>query len=153
MENTGNKRTTLFTARSTEKAMIFFTVVGFLALAAIVLYHRFYENEKWDAALVLVWERVPHVLSFSTLLTIFKEGVGLMLAYLEEYRDRRKQRIEKEVEERLATLVEERVAKKVEEMKEFLEEWDADGEETVAVKNFLEEWEKKTLVKVEEEAD
>ena len=97
METNDNERSTLFTARSTENAMTFFTVVGFLTLAVIFVYHRFHENEKWDAALVLVWERVPHVLSFSTLLTIFKEGVDVMLTRLQEYRDRRKQRIAKEV--------------------------------------------------------
>ena len=92
-----NDRSTLFTARSTENAMTFFTVVGFFTLAVIFVYHRFHGNEKWDAAFVLVWERVPHVLSFSTLLTIFKEGVDVMLTRLQEYRDRRKQRIAKEV--------------------------------------------------------
>jgi len=92
-----NDRSTLFTARSTENAMTFFSIVGFLTLAVIFAYHRFHGNEKWDAALVLVWERVPHVLSFSTLLTIFKEGVDVMLTRLQEYRDRRKQRIAKEV--------------------------------------------------------
>ena len=97
METNENERSTLFTARSTENAMTFFTVVGFLTLAVIFVYHRFYENEKWDAALILIWERIPHVLSFSTLLTIFKEGVDVMLTRLQEYRDRRKQRIAKEV--------------------------------------------------------
>ena len=97
METNDNERSTLFTARSTENAMTFFTAIGFLTFAAIFVYHRFHENEKWDAALVLVWERVPHVLSFSTLLTIFKEGVDVMLTRLQEYRDRRKQRIAKEV--------------------------------------------------------
>lgn len=97
MENNENGRSTLFTARSTENAMTFFTAVGFLTLAVIFVYHRFHESEKWDAALVLVWERVPHVLSFSTLLTIFKEGVDVMLTRLQEYRDRRKQRIAKAV--------------------------------------------------------
>ena len=157
MENTDNKRTTLFTARSTENAMTFFTVVGFLTLAAIFLYHRFYENEKWAAALVLVWERVPHVLSFSTLLTIFKEGVDVMLTRLQEYRDRRKQRIAKEVEERVKERVEERVKERVE---EFFEEWKKTVENPLAKgkveergAKFFEEWKEKNLVKVEEEAD
>lgn len=97
METNENERSTLFTARSTENAMTFFTGVGFVTFAAIFVYHRFHENEKWDAALILVWERVPHVLSFSTLLTIFKEGVDVMLTRLQEYRDRRKQKIAKEV--------------------------------------------------------
>ena len=106
METNDNERSTLFTARSTENAMTFFTVVGFLTLAVIFVYHRFHENEKWDAALVLVWERVPHVLSFSTLLTIFKEGVDVMLTRLQEYRDRRKQRIAKEVAKEVAKEIE-----------------------------------------------
>ena len=94
---TDNDRSTLFTARSTENAMTFFTVIGFFTLVVIFVYEIFHENEKWDAALVLVWERVPHVLSFATMLTIFKEGVDVMLTRLQEYRDRRKQRIAKEV--------------------------------------------------------
>ncbi len=115
MENNENERSTLFTARSTENAMTFFTTVGFLTLAVIFVYHRFHENEKWDAALILVWERVPHVLSFSTLLTIFKEGVDVMLTRLQEYRDRRKQRIAKEVEEKVAKEVKKIVGKAKEE--------------------------------------
>ena len=97
-----NDRSTLFTARSTENAMTFFTVVGFLTLAVIFVYEIFHEKEKWYTALVVTWERVPHVLSFSTMLTIFKEGVDVMLTRLQEYRDRRNQRIAKEVEERVA---------------------------------------------------
>ena len=115
MENNEKERSTLFTARSTENAMTFFTLVGFFTLAVIFVYHRFHENEKWDAALVSVWERVPHVLSFSTLLTIFKEGVDVMLTRLQEYRDRRRQRIAKEVEEKVAKEVEKIVGKAKEE--------------------------------------
>ena len=115
METNDNERSTLFTARSTENAMTFFTVVGFLTLAAIFVYHIFHEKAKWDAALVVIWERVPHVLSFSTLLTIFKEGVDVMLTRLQEYRDRRKQRIAKEVEEKVAKEVEKIVGKAKEE--------------------------------------
>ena len=108
-------RSTLFTTQSTENAMTFFTIVGFLTLAAIFLYHIFHEREKWDAALIVVWESVPHVLSFSTLLTIFKEGVDVMLTRLQEYRDRRKQRVAKEVEEKVAKEVEKIVGKAKEE--------------------------------------
>ena len=97
-----NDRSTLFTTRSTENAMTFFTVVGFLTLVgvfAICLYHTFHEKKKWDTALVAVWENVPHVLSFATMLTIFKEGVDVMLTRWQEYRDRRKNIIEKAREE------------------------------------------------------
>ncbi len=96
-----NDRSTLFTTRSTESAMIFFTIIGFLTLVVIFLYHFFQVKGAWYTALgpafVAVWEKVPHVFSFSTLLTIFKEGVDVMLTRLQEYRDRRKQRIAKEV--------------------------------------------------------
>ena len=98
MENNENERSTLFTARNAESAMTFFTVVGFLTLVVIFVYHRFHKDETWDAALILVWKRVPHVLAFSTLLTIFKEGVDVMLMRLKEYNDRRKRQIAKEVE-------------------------------------------------------
>lgn len=105
-----NGRSTLFTTRSTENAMTFFTVVGFLALVVIFLYHFFQVKGAWYTALipafVAVWERVPHVFSFSTLLTIFKEGVDVMLTRLQEYRDRRNERIAKEVEERVAKEIE-----------------------------------------------
>ena len=56
-------------------------------------------EKKWDTALVAVWENVPHVLSFATMLTIFKEGVDVMLTRWQEYRDRRKNIIEKAREE------------------------------------------------------
>ena len=48
---------------------------------------------------VAVWERIPHVFSFSTLLTIFNEGVDVMLTRWQAYRDRRKKLIEKAREE------------------------------------------------------
>ena len=46
METNDNERSTLFTARSTENAMTFFTVVGFLTFVAIFVYHIFFEQEK-----------------------------------------------------------------------------------------------------------
>ena len=100
-----NDRSTLFTTRSTENAMTFFTVIGFLTLVVIFLYHFFQVRGPWytafTPAFVAVWERVPHVFSFSTLLTIFKEGVDVMLTRLQEYRDRRKNKIAKEVEKQV----------------------------------------------------
>ena len=110
-----NNRSTLFTTRSTENAMTFFTVIGFLTIVVIFGYHRFQATGTWYTSFVAVWEKVPHVLSFSTLLTIFKEGVDIMLTRLQEYRDRRKNRIAREVEERVAEAVEKIVAKAKEE--------------------------------------
>ena len=98
-------RSTLFTARSTENALTFFTVVGFLSLVVIFLYHYFQVQGAWYTAFVpafvAVWERVPHVFSFATMLTIFNEGVDVMLTRLQEYRDRRKNKIAKEVEKQV----------------------------------------------------
>ena len=112
-------RSTLFTARSTENALTFFTVVGFLLLVVIFLYHYFQVQGAWYTAFVpafvAVWERVPHVFSFATMLTIFNEGVDVMLTRLREYRDQRKNRIEKEVEKRVAQEMEKRVGKVKEE--------------------------------------
>ena len=110
-----NDRSTLFTARSTESAMTFFTVIGFLTLVGVFLYHRFHEKEAYYTALVAVGESVPHVLSFATMLTIFKEGVDVMLTRLQEYRDRRNNRIAKEVEEKVAKKVAKLVGKAKEE--------------------------------------
>ena len=112
-------RSTLFTTRSTENALTFFTVVGFLSLVVIFLYHYFQVQGAWYTAFVpafvAVWERVPHVFSFATMLTIFNEGVDVMLTRLREYRDQRKNRIEKEVEKRVAQEMEKRVGKVKEE--------------------------------------
>ena len=108
-------RSTLFTARSTENALTFFTVVGFLSLVVIFLYHYFQVQGAWYTAFVpafvAVWERVPHVFSFATMLTIFKEGVDVMLTRLQEYRDKRKNKIAKEVEKQVAQQVEKLVGK------------------------------------------
>ena len=99
--------------------MTFFTVIGFLTLVVIFLYHFFQVKDAWYTALVpafiAVWERGPHVFSFSTLLTIFKEGVDVMLTRLQEYRDRRNERIATEVEKRVAKEVEKLVGKAKEE--------------------------------------
>ena len=101
-----NDRSTLFTTRSTENAMTFFTVVGFLTLVVIFVYEIWQGTEKWYMAFTGVWESIPHVLSFATMLTIFKEGVDVMLTRLQEYRDRRKGKIAKEVEKQVAQQVE-----------------------------------------------
>ena len=54
-------------------------------------YYFFQVKGAWYTALVpgfvAVWESIPHVLSFATMLTIFKEGVDVMLTRLQEYRD------------------------------------------------------------------
>ena len=56
-----NDRSTLFTTRSTESAMIFFTIIGFLTLAVIFFYHFFQVKGAWytafGPALVAVWEK------------------------------------------------------------------------------------------------
>ena len=43
-----NNRSTLFTTRSTENAMTFFTVVGFLTIVVIFGYHRFQATGTWQ---------------------------------------------------------------------------------------------------------
>ena len=120
-------RSTLFTARNTEKAMERFTVVGFVTLVAIFLHQILSENKSPVAALAAVWESIPTVLSLATLLTIFYEGVDVMFTRLREYNDRRKriieervakesEKIRKEVREQLAKEFEERIEKVREEV-------------------------------------
>lgn len=94
MNKNENDRSTLFTARSTESAMAFFTVIGFFTLFGIFLYEKLHEKEKWYVALGNIWGSVPNVLSFTTMLTIFKEGLDIMFTRLQEYRDKRKKVIE-----------------------------------------------------------
>ena len=89
--------------------MTFFTVIGFLTIVIIFVYYWVQEQGAWytsfGPAFVAVWERVPHVLSFSTLLTIFKEGVDVMLTRLQKYRDQRKNRIEEAVKKEVAQVL------------------------------------------------
>ena len=101
-------RSTLFTTRSTESAL---TSPHALAGGTMTFFYHFFQGKgAWYTALVpavvAVWEKVPHVFSLTTMLTIFKEGVDVMFTRLQEYRDRRKDKIAKEVEKQVAQQVE-----------------------------------------------
>ena len=93
MENE-NDRSTLFTTRNTERAMIFFTIVGCVCLVGIFLHEWWLEKEKWRDALYTVLGNTPIVLASTTMLTIFKEGVDIMLTRWQAYRDQQKKKIE-----------------------------------------------------------
>ncbi len=55
-----NNRSTLFTTRSTENAMLFFTVVGVLIFAGIFLHEKFIDKEKWRDVLYTTLESTPN---------------------------------------------------------------------------------------------
>ena len=78
-------------------------------IVIIFVYYWVQEQGAWYTrfvpAFVGVWERVPQVLSFSTLLTIFKEGVDVMLTRLQAYRDQRKNRIAEAVKKEVAKVL------------------------------------------------
>ncbi len=93
MENESD-RSTLFTTRNTERAMVFFTIVGCACLVGIFLHEWGHEKEKWYDALRTVLGNTPSVLASTTLLTIFKEGLDIMFTRWEAYRDERKKKIE-----------------------------------------------------------
>ena len=90
---------------STENAMTFFTVIGFLTLVVIFLYHFFQVRGPWYTAFtpgVRCCLGKESLTSFRfDVVDYFKEGVDVMLTRLQEYRDRRKNKIAKEVENRL----------------------------------------------------
>lgn len=98
MENQNN-RSALFTARNTENSIIFFTIPGVLIIAVVFLDAKFLKKQEWWNAFNTILGSIPQVLASSTMLTIFNEGLDIVLTRWRESRAREKKRIQKAREE------------------------------------------------------
>ena len=88
-------RSTLFTTRSTENAMLFFTVVGLLIFAGIFLHEKFIDKEKWRDVLYTTLGSTTSGAIICNNFNYFKEGLDIMFTRLRNYLDTRNKIIEK----------------------------------------------------------
>ena len=101
MENT-ETRSALFTVRDAEDALIRFTFILFLILGGIVLHEIILEGRAWLDAVYVMLRSKPQALAWATGLTMSIEGGMIMFSRLQDYRDRRKRRLDKALAEGIA---------------------------------------------------
>ena len=91
MENR-EPRSALFTVRDGEDALIRFTLTLLAILIGVFLHEILLEGRVWSAAFYKMLESKPHVLAWSTGLTLSQEGYVIMFSRLQDHRDRRNRR-------------------------------------------------------------
>ena len=76
-ENKG-KRTTMFTVRNAENAMIVFTVCAFAVLTGVFLHDLLIKGNGFVDSLYTVADNISKIMSAATMVTIFEEGIDIM---------------------------------------------------------------------------
>ena len=85
-------RSALFTVRDGEDALIRFTLTLFAILIGVFLHEILLEGRVWSEAFYSMLAIKPHVLAWSTGLTLSQEGCVIMFSRFQDYRDRRNRR-------------------------------------------------------------
>ena len=73
-----DKRTTMFTVRNAENAMIVFTVCAFAMIVGVFLHDLLIKGNGFVDALYTVADNISKLLSAATMLTLFEEGIDIM---------------------------------------------------------------------------
>lgn len=73
-----DKRTTMFTVRNAENAMIVFTVCAFAVLTGVFLHDLLIKGNGFVDSLYTVAYNISKIMSTATMLTIFEEGIDIM---------------------------------------------------------------------------
>ena len=94
MNDEGN-RFSMFTVRNAENAMIAFTVFAIAITVLIFLHELLIDRSGIVKSLYAIAKNVSNILSAATLLTIFEEGLDLML-----FRRTREERVKLKEEKR-----------------------------------------------------
>ena len=85
MSDTDNeKRSSVFTVRDAENAMIAFTVFATAVVVGIFLHEIVLKRDGITDGLYAVVHNVSEILSGATLLTLFEEGISLMFYRIRE---------------------------------------------------------------------
>ena len=82
------KRSSIFTVRDAENAMITFTVFAIATLIAVFLHEIVLKRESITHGLYAIVHNVSEILSAATLLTLLDEGVDIM--FLRRTREERR---------------------------------------------------------------
>lgn len=95
MQTNRSNRSALFTSRDTENAILWFTITGVLLIILVVFDVIFSEKQRGVAILRATLKDMPQVLALATTLTIFKEGVDIMLTRYRASRERERKAVQK----------------------------------------------------------
>lgn len=73
-----DKRTSMFTVRNAENAMITFTILALFCLLVVIFHEVLIKSRSFVDALYSVARDVSKIMSAATMLTIFEEAIDIM---------------------------------------------------------------------------
>ena len=94
-----DKRSTMFTVRNAENAMIVFTVCAFAVLTGVFLHALLIKGNSFVDSLYTVAYNISKILSSATMLTLFEEGIDIMFQRIRDSFKREEQIIAKAKDE------------------------------------------------------
>ena len=73
-----DKRTTMFTVRNAENAMITFMIFAMFCLLFVLLHEMLLKSQNFSDALYTIARNMSGIMSAATMLTIFEEAIDIM---------------------------------------------------------------------------
>ena len=77
-EENRDKRTSMFTVRNAENAMITFTILALFCFLVVLFHEILIKSQSFVDALYSVVRNVSKIMSAATMLTIFEEAIDIM---------------------------------------------------------------------------
>ena len=77
-ERDRDKRTTMFTVRNAENAMITFMIFAMFCLLFVLLHEMLLKSQNFSDALYTIARNMSGIMSTATMLTIFEEAIDIM---------------------------------------------------------------------------
>ena len=77
-ERDRDKRTTMFTVRDAENAMITFMIFAMFCLLVVLLHEMLLKSQNFSDALYTIARNMSAIMSAATMLTIFEEAIDIM---------------------------------------------------------------------------
>ena len=90
-----DKRTTMFTVRNAENAMIVFTMCALAILVGVFLHEYVLKGNGFVDSLYTVAYNISKILSAATMVTIFEEGIDIMFQRIRDSLKREERLIDK----------------------------------------------------------
>lgn len=91
MHSSSDKRSSMFTVRDAENAMIVFIIFALFVLVGVFLHESVLKGKSFVNSLYTIANNISKILSAATLLTIFEEGFDIMFARFRAARARDKE--------------------------------------------------------------
>ena len=77
-EQNRDKRSSMFTVRNAENAMITFTILAMFCLLIVLLHEMLLKSQSFFDALYTIARNTSGIMSTATMLTVFEEGIDIM---------------------------------------------------------------------------